>query len=76
LIRYFYIYYSRLKQLMNSKLFLMVVAVVAAFGIAAAMVGPLTITTPVVAQNMTGDNATMMAGNVTAGNTTGGTWTK
>jgi hypothetical protein len=63
---------------MNSKLFLMAVAVIAAFGIAvaAAVVGPLTITTPVVAQNMKGDNATMMGGNMTAGNMTGGNWTK
>ena len=62
---------------MNSKLFLMAVAVVAAFGIAVAAVsGPLTIATPAVAQNMTGDNATMMAGNMTAGNATGGNWTK
>ena len=62
---------------MNSRLFLMAVAVIAAFGIAvAAVVGPLTITTPAIAQNMTGDNATMMAGNMTAGNTTGGDWTK
>ena len=46
---------------MNSKLFLMAAAVIAAFGIAVAtaVVGPLTITTPVVAQNMTGDNATI-----------------
>jgi hypothetical protein len=59
---------------MNSKLFLMTAAVIAAFGIAAAaaVVGPLAITTPAVAQNMTGDNATMMAGNMT----TGGNWTK
>ncbi|MGB7557941.1 MAG: hypothetical protein WBM37_05420 [Nitrososphaeraceae archaeon] len=59
---------------MNTKLFLMAVAVIAAFGIAA-IVGPVTVTTPVAAQNVTGDNATM-AGNVTAGNTTGGNWTK
>jgi hypothetical protein len=66
-----------MKQPMNSKLFLMAVAVVAAFGIAVAVVGgPLTIATPAVAQNMTGDNATMMAGNMTAGGTTGGNWTK
>jgi hypothetical protein len=32
-------------------------------------------TTPAVAQNMTGDNA-MMAGNMTSSNTTGGNWTK
>ena len=39
----------------------MAAAVIAAFGIAVAtaVVGPLTITTPVVAQNMTGDNATI-----------------
>jgi hypothetical protein len=66
-----------MKQPMNSKLFLMAVAVVAAFGVAVAAVGgPLTIATPAVAQNMTGDNATMMAGNMTAGGTTGGNWTK
>ena len=62
---------------MNSKLFLMAVTVIAAFGIAAA-VGPLTIAIPAVAQNVTADNATTTAGNVTAGSntTTGGTWTK
>jgi hypothetical protein len=60
---------------MNTGLFLLAVAIVAAFGIAAT-VGPITITTPVVAQNMTGDNATMMGGNMTAGNMTGGNWTK
>ena len=53
----------------------MAVAIVAAFGIVA-MVGPATITTPAVAQNMTDDNATMMAGNMTADNKTGGNWTK
>ena len=53
----------------------MAVAIVAAFGIVA-MVGPATITTPAVAQNMTGDNATMMAGNMTADNKTDGNWTK
>ena len=56
----------------------MAVTVIAAFGIAvvaAAVVGPLAITTPAVAQNMTGDNTTMMAGNMTADNATGGNWT-
>ena len=54
----------------------MAVAIVAAFSIVA-MVGPATITTTVVAQNMTGDNATMMAaGNYSADNKTGGNWTK
>ena len=47
----------------------MAVAVVAAFGIAATVVGPLTIATPVLAQgNMTGN---MTGGNVTGGNMTG-----
>ena len=63
-----YILYIR-HQTMNTKLFLMAVTVIAAFGIEA-IVGPVTVTTPVAAQNVTGDNATM-AGNVTAGNTTG-----
>lgn len=53
----------------------MAIAIVAAFSIAA-VVGPATIATPAVAQNMTGDNATMMAGNYTADNKTGGNWTK
>lgn len=60
---------------MNIKLFLMAVAIVGAFGIAA-FVGPIAITTPAAAQDMSGDNATMMAGNMTSGNTTGGNWTK
>ena len=60
---------------MNTGIFLVAIAIVAAFGIAA-IVGPVTITTPLVAQNMTGDNATMMGGNITAGNTTGGNWIK
>jgi hypothetical protein len=60
---------------MNPKLFFMAVAIVAAFSIVV-VVGSATITTPAVAQNMTGDNATMMAGNYTADNKTGGNWTK
>jgi hypothetical protein len=60
---------------MNPKLFFMAVAIVAAFSIVA-VVGSATIITPAVAQNMTGDNATMMAGNMTADNKTGGNWTK
>ncbi|MGA7542098.1 MAG: hypothetical protein WBW34_03450 [Nitrososphaeraceae archaeon] len=51
------------------------VAIVAVFGIAA-IAGPVTVTSPAAAQDMTGDNATMMAGNMTAGNMTGGNWTK
>jgi hypothetical protein len=52
---------------MDSKLFLIAVAIVAAFGIAAAAIGPVSIATPVLAQgNMTmGDN--MTAGNMTMG---------
>jgi hypothetical protein len=52
---------------MNAKLVLAIVAIVAAFGIAA-MIGPVTIATlpPALAQNMT-----MGAENMTAGNVTG-----
>jgi hypothetical protein len=57
------------------KLFLMAVAIVGAFGIAA-LVGPIAMTTPAAAQDMSADNATMMAGNMTSGNTTGGNWTQ
>ena len=60
---------------MNIKLFLMAVAIVGAFGIAA-FAGPIAMSTPTAAQDMSGDNATMMAGNMTSGNTTGGNWTK
>ena len=60
---------------MNTKLFLIAVVIVTAFSIAA-VVGPATIAIPAVAQNMTGDNATMMAGNYTADNKTSGNWTK
>jgi hypothetical protein len=49
---------------MNIKLFLMAIAVVGAFGIAA-FVSPIAMTTPAAAQDMSGDNATMMAGNMT-----------
>jgi hypothetical protein len=56
-------------------LFLMTVAIVGAFGIAAFVGSIAMMTTPAVAQNMTGDNA-MMAGNMTSSNTTGGNWTK
>jgi hypothetical protein len=60
---------------MNIKLFLMAIAIVGAFGIAA-FVSPIAMTTTAAAQDMSGDNATMMAGNMTSGNTTGGNWTK
>ena len=60
---------------MNTKLFLMAIAVITAFGIAAAsaaMVGPVTIATPALAQNMTG-GGNMTGGNMTmGGNTTMG----
>ena len=61
---------------MNSKLFLMAVSIVVAFGIAVAAVGPVTVATPALAQNMTGGNMTAMGGNMTGGNMTGGNWTK
>ena len=64
-----------MRRLMNIKLFLNAVAIVAVFGIAG-IAGPVTVTSPAAAQDMTGDNATMMAGNMTAGNITGGNWTK
>lgn len=60
---------------MNAKILLAVVVIVAAFGIAA-VVGPLTVSTTAVAQNMTGDNATTMGGNMSTDNKTGGNWTK
>ena len=60
---------------MNTRLLLMAIAIVVAFGIATA--GSLTVTTPAGAQNMTGDNASMMmSGNMTADNKTSGNWTK
>ncbi|HET9357084.1 MAG TPA: hypothetical protein VFN98_03240 [Nitrososphaeraceae archaeon] len=62
--------------MMNTKLFFMAVAIVAAFSIAVAVASPLTVTTPAMAQNVTGDNASTMAGNMTAANQTAGSWTK
>lgn len=64
-----------MRRFMNIKLFLIAVAIVAVFSIVA-IAGPVTVTSPAAAQDMTGDNATMMAGNMTAGNMTGGNWTK
>jgi hypothetical protein len=58
---------------MNTSLFLMAVGVIAAFGIAAAVAGPVTIATPAVAQNMTDMGGNMTGGNMTSGNMTGGT---
>ena len=56
---------------MNTRILLVGVALIAAFGIIVA-VGSIGISIPAMAQNMTGDNATMMGGNMTAGNMTGG----
>ena len=55
---------------MNTRI-LVGVALVAAFGIIVA-VGPIDISTPAMAQNITGDNSTMMGGNMTTSNMTGG----
>jgi opacity protein-like surface antigen len=52
---------------MNTKLFLIAVAIVTAFG-SAAIAGSVIMTTPALAQNMT-------AGNMTGGNMTGGNMT-
>ena len=50
----------------------MAITVIAAFGITAVVVGPTTIATPALAQNMTGDmGGNMTADNMTAGNMTG-----
>ena len=57
---------------MNSKLFLLAVVVVSAFGVTAALVGPVTMATPALAQNLT-EGGNMTGGNMTAGNMTGGT---
>jgi hypothetical protein len=54
---------------MNTKILLAAITIVVAFGIAA-VIGPVTVPTPVIAQNMTGDNMTgsnMSGGNMTTG---------
>jgi hypothetical protein len=56
---------------MNTKILLAAIAIVVAFGIAA-VIGPVTVPTPVVAQNMTSDNMTAMGGNMSGGNMTTG----
>jgi hypothetical protein len=56
---------------MNTKILLAAIAIVVAFGIAA-VIGPVTVPTPVVAQNMTSDNMTAMGGNMSSGNMTTG----
>ena len=59
---------------MNTKILLATIAIVVAFGIAA-VIGLVTLPTPVVAQNMTGDNMTAMGGNMTGSNMSGGNMT-
>jgi hypothetical protein len=66
------IYNTLFIRAMNPKLFLMAVAVIAAFGILATItVGPISIATPALAQNMT-DMGNMTGGNMTGGNMTSG----
>jgi hypothetical protein len=63
---------------LNTGLILLAIVMFITFGIAAT-VGPDPMTFPTAAQNMTGDNATVMGGgvdNVTAGNITVSNWTK
>ena len=55
---------------MNTKILLAAITIVVAFGIAV-VIGPVTLPTPVVAQNMTGDNMTAMGGNMTGSNMSG-----
>ena len=59
---------------MNTKILFAAIAIVVAFGIAA-VIGLVTVPTPVVAQNMTGDNMTAMGGNMSGGNMSGGNMT-
>jgi hypothetical protein len=59
---------------MNTKILLAALAIVAAFGIAA-VIGPVSVATQVVAQNMTSDNMTAMGGNMTGSNMSGGNMT-
>ena len=59
---------------MNTKILLAAIAIVVAFGIGA-VIGPVSVATPVVAQNMTGDNMTAMGGNMTGSNMSGGNMT-
>lgn len=61
---------------MNSKLFLLAVVIVSAFGVIVVVVSPVTMTTPALAQNLTeGGNMTGMGGNLTGGNMTAGNLT-
>ena len=62
---------------MNIGLILLAIVVFVTFGVAAT-IGPDPMTFPTAAQNMTGDNATMIGGgnNITTSKTTGSNWTK
>jgi hypothetical protein len=55
---------------MNSKILFVAIAIVTAFGVAAAVVGPAN-TTPVLAQDNMTMGGNMTGGNMTAGNMTG-----
>jgi hypothetical protein len=65
-----YIYYKVIGKAMNSKTLFVAIAIVAAFGAAAAVVGPTTIA-PVLAQDNMTMGGNMTGGNMTAGNMTG-----
>jgi hypothetical protein len=59
---------------MNTKILLAAIAIVVSFGIAA-VIGPVTVATPVLAQNMTGGNMTILGDNITGGNMSAGNMT-
>ena len=52
---------------MTTRILLAAIAIVSAFGIAA-VIGPVTVAAPVLAQNMTGGDLIMMGANITGGN--------
>jgi hypothetical protein len=66
--------YLKVAAAMNTKILLAAITIVVAFGIAA-IIGPVSVPTPVVAQNMTSDNMTAMGGNMTGSNMSGGNMT-
>jgi hypothetical protein len=63
--------YLKVAAAMNTKILLAAITIVIAFGIAA-IIGPVSVPTPVLAQNMTSDNMTTMGGNMSGGNMTSG----
>jgi hypothetical protein len=63
--------YLKVAAAMNTKISLAAITIVIAFGIAA-IIGPVSVPTPVLAQNMTSDNMTTMGGNMSGGNMTSG----